>query len=232
MSPTRLIGAAEAATTGGEAIRWGTALDWAITLTIAICALIIVCILVARVVFRYHQTEGSALWLHLLGLGVLPLFVLVTGNFAVLEYATEVQFCGTCHLTMKPYIDDLHNPKSPSLAAAHFQNRFAPGAECYTCHANYGIHGTAQAKMTGLRHVYKYTTKSYHFPLKMPEPFENTLCLKCHNGAKRFMAQEVHLENGKVSEDLRTGKQQCIDCHGPAHEVPKTTKQAGAGRAS
>jgi len=225
--PIRLTGVAEASTTGGEVMRWGTALDWAITLTIAICALILVCIVVARVVFRYHQTEGSALWLHLLGLGVLPLFVLVTGNFAVLEYATEVQFCGTCHLTMKPYIDDLHNPKSQSLAAAHHQNRFSPGAECYTCHANYGIHGTFAAKMTGLRHVYKYTTKSYHFPLKMPEPFENTLCLKCHNGAKRFMAQEIHLEGGKVSEELRSGKTECISCHAPAHDVPKKTASAG-----
>ena len=126
MFPTRVTGVAEAATTGGEVIRWGTALDWAITLTIAISALIIVCILIARIVFRYHQTEGSALWLHLLGLGVLPLFVLVTGNFAVLEYATEVQFCGTCHLTMKAYIDDLHNPKSPSLAAAPLPNASLP----------------------------------------------------------------------------------------------------------
>ena len=143
-----------------------------------------------------------------------------------LEYATEVQFCGSCHLTMKPFIDDLHNPKSQSLASLHSQNRFAPGTECYSCHANYGVHGTLEAKLTGLRHVYKYNTGTYHLPLKMPQPFENMLCLKCHNGAKRFMAQEVHLENGLVSEELRSSKTECIQCHGPAHDIPQIKKAA------
>ena len=221
-----LVGTAEAASNvhGGEVARWGTALDWAMVLTAGISALILLGIIASLLVFRGRQTEGSALWVHLLCLGVLPLGLLAVGNFATLEYATEVQFCGSCHLTMKPYIDDLHNPKSESLASLHSQNRFAPGTECYSCHANYGLHGTMEAKLTGLRHVYKYNTGTYHFPLKMPEPFENTLCLKCHNGAKRFMAQEIHLENGKVSEELRTNQTECISCHGPAHNVPDMTK--------
>lgn len=223
----RLAGIAEAATAaiqGGEVARWGTALDWAIALTAGISALILICIVASLVFYRGRQTEGNALWLHLLSLGVLPVGLVFIGNFATLEYATEVQFCGSCHLTMKPYIDDLHNPKSQSLASLHAQNRIMPGTECYSCHANYGIHGTLTAKLTGLRHVYKYNTGTYHFPLKMPEPFENTLCLKCHNGAKRFMAQDIHLENGQVSEELRTSKTECISCHGPAHDVPQPKK--------
>ena len=232
MSP---VGVAEAATTavhGGEAVRWGTALDWAIALTVGISALIILGIVVSLVIYRGRQTEGSALWLHLLTLGVLPLVLLAIGNFATLEYATEVKFCGSCHLTMKPYIDDLHNAKSQSLASLHAQNRFAPGTECYSCHANYGIHGTLEAKLTGLRHVYKYNTGTYELPLKMPHAFENTLCLKCHNGAKRFMAQEVHLDSGKVSEELRSNQTECISCHGPAHEIPKVKKASASGGAS
>jgi len=228
-----LVGAAEAASTavqGGEVARWGTALDWAIALTAGISAVILICIVASLIVYRGRQTEGSALWVHLLSLGVLPLVLLAIGNFATLEYATEVQFCGSCHLTMKPYIDDLHNPKSQSLASLHAQNRMSPGAQCYACHANYGIHGTITAKLTGLRHVYKYNTGTYHLPLKMPEPFENTLCLKCHNGAKRFMAQDVHLENGKVSEELRTNKTECVSCHAPAHDIPPVKKAAAGGR--
>jgi nitrate/TMAO reductase-like tetraheme cytochrome c subunit len=224
-----LVGTAEAATAGGEVARWGTALDWAIALTAGISALILILIVVSLVAFRGRQAEGNALWLHLLSLGVLPLVLLAIGQFATLEYATEVQFCGSCHQTMKPYIDDLHNPKSQSLAALHAQNRIMPGTEGYSCHANYGIHGTLQAKLTGLRHVYKYNTGTYHFPLKMPEPFENTLCLKCHNGAKRFMAQDVHLEDGKVSEELRTNKTECISCHAPAHDIPQMKKAGGMG---
>ena len=220
--------AASAAVHGGEVVRWGSALDWAIALTIGISALIVFGIVLSLVVFRGRQTEGTALWVHLLSLGVLPLGLLAIGNFAALEYATEVQFCGACHLTMKPYIDDLHNKQSQSLASLHAQNRFAPGTECYSCHANYGLHGTLEAKLTGLRHVYKYNTATYTLPITMPHPFENTLCLKCHNGAKRFMAQEIHLENGQVSEELRTNKTECVQCHSPAHDIPKV-KKAAAG---
>ncbi len=226
-----LLGTAEAAGAvaphGGEVIRWGTALDWAIALTAGISALIVILIVTSLIVFRGRQTEGNALWVHLLSLGVLPMVLLATGNFATLEYATEVQFCGSCHLTMKPYIDDLRNPKSTSLASLHAQNRMGPGTECYSCHANYGIHGTFEAKLTGMRHLYKYNTRTYRLPLKMPEPFENTLCLKCHNGAKRFMAQDIHLDNGQVSEELRTNKTECVSCHGPAHDIPGV-KKAGS----
>ena len=205
----------------GEAIRWGTALDWAMTLTVATSALILLCIIVSRIVYGHDETGGGALWLHLLSLGVLPLFLLVVANFAVFEYATDVRFCGACHLTMKPYIDDLHNPQSQSLAALHFQNRVAPATECYACHADYGIHGTFEAKMSGLFDAYKYATGTYHLPLKMRVPFENAFCLKCHDRAKRFMAQEIHLEDEKVSRDLRSGKTECVECHSPAHDIPK-----------
>jgi nitrate/TMAO reductase-like tetraheme cytochrome c subunit len=214
------VAAAEAAAIAQhEPVRWGTALDWAIALSVVLSAAIIVLIIASRVLYRGQQTEGTALWLHAFALGVLPLFLVATGQFATLEYATEVQFCGTCHLTMKAYIDDLANPKSESLAALHFQHRVMAGTECYSCHANYGIHGTFEAKLTGLRHVWKYNTGTYVLPIKMPAPFGNDLCLKCHNGAKPFMAQDVHLENGRVSADLRDNKQQCLDCHSPAHEL-------------
>lgn len=99
------------------------------------------------------------------------------------------------HLTMKPYMDDIHDSKGRSLAARHFQHRVARGAECYSCHANYGVHGTFEAKLTGLKDVYKYVTRTYELPLKMRAPYENALCLKCHNQAKRYEAawEGIHL---------------------------------------
>ncbi len=197
----------------------GTSLDWAMGLTIAVSAIILVGIVVARLRYGGLQTEGNVLWLHLLALGVFPLFLLVVGNFAALEYSKKRVFCGTCHAPMKPYTDDLRNPKSQSLAALHFQNRFAPDTECYSCHVNYGLQGTLEAKATGLRHVYKFETRTYHLPLKMHRPFTNDLCLKCHEGAKRFMAQDVHLDGQTVSAELRTGQTECVQCHGPAHDV-------------
>lgn len=217
----------EFGTTGGEPLGWGSVLDWAMALAIGLSALILICILVSLIVYRGRQTEGNALWLHLLPLGIFPLVLLAVGNFAVLEEAKEVRFCGACHIVMKPYIDDLHDAHSQSLAALHFQHRFAPGSDCYSCHANYGAHGTFEAKMTGLVDVYRYVTRTYHLPIKMRAPFDNGLCLKCHNGAKRFMAAEIHLEGGKVSDDLRTGTYSmespgsCGLCHSLTHDIPK-----------
>ncbi len=213
-----------------DALAWGSTLDWAMALTVGLMLLIVACIVAARIVYRGRQAEGSALWLHLLCLGVFPLFLLVLGNFAVLESAKEEQFCGTCHLTMKPYVDDLHDPKGKSLAAKHFQDRFAPGTECYACHADYGLHGTFEAKLQGLHDSYRYVTRTYRLPLKMPTPFANTLCLKCHDGARSFMAEELHVDGDKVSDDLRTGKTRCVRCHKPAHHIPGAGRVAAGGR--
>jgi mono/diheme cytochrome c family protein len=206
-----------------ESLQWGTAVDWATRLTISLSVLILACIGISRFVYRGSQTEGNALWLHLLSLGVLPLSLLVVGNFAVLEYATHTNFCAACHLTMKPYLDDLYMPGGKSLAALHYQHRFVQGTECYTCHANYGLHGTFEAKMTGLRDVYRYVTRTYHLPLKMREPFENRLCLKCHNEAKRYLAHPIHVT---LSEPMWMDQIKCGGCHGPNHDIPRPKQAA------
>jgi mono/diheme cytochrome c family protein len=206
-----------------EGLKWGTALDWAMMLTIGLSALILICIVMSRIVYRGRQTEGSALWLHLLSLGIFPLSLLVVGNFAVLEYAKEVHFCGACHLAMKPYLDDLHMPGGKSLASLHYQHRFVQGTECYTCHANYGIHGTFEAKLTGLHDVYRYVTRTYHFPLKMRRPFENGLCLKCHDETKRYLAHPIHRT---LSEPFRMDQIKCSGCHRPSHDIPKPKQAA------
>jgi Doubled CXXCH motif (Paired_CXXCH_1). len=124
---------------------------------------------------------------------------------------------------MKPYVDDLHMPAGNSLAALHYQHRFVQGSECYTCHANYGIHGTFEAKMTGVKDVYRYVTRTYHLPLKMREPFENRLCLKCHDEAKRYLAHAIHVT---LSEPLRMDQIKCSGCHAPSHDIPKPKQAA------
>jgi hypothetical protein len=52
------------------------------------------CILLSWSVCRGGQTEGNALWLHLLSLGIFPLLLLAWGNFSAHEYAKEDRFCG------------------------------------------------------------------------------------------------------------------------------------------
>jgi nitrate/TMAO reductase-like tetraheme cytochrome c subunit len=222
------VSAAPTAVTLADELAWGSALDWATTLTLGLAVLIVALIVVSRFAFRGRQAEGTALWVHLLALGGAPLCLLAVGNFAVFEHSKEERFCGSCHRTMKPYIDDLRSPTSQSLAALHSQHRVAPGIACYACHANYGLHGTFEAKRTGLRHAYRYATGTFHLPLTMPAGFDNALCLKCHNRAKRFMAHEIHLDGGQVSAELATNKTGCVECHAPAHSVPGP-KTARAG---
>lgn len=104
--------------------------DLAIWLTIGLSALILIGIAASWILFRGQQTEGTALWLHLLALGVFPLFLLIIGNFSILEYSKERRFCGACHEVMKPYVDDLEKPRGQSLAALHFQHGVARGGSC------------------------------------------------------------------------------------------------------
>ena len=211
----------------GVVLRWGTTLDWAMTITTITCILILAGILMSWIFFRGRQTEGNALWLHLLALGILPMFLLPVGNFTVLEYAKEERNCNACHVVLQAYVDDMRNPKSESLAALHFQHRFSPETSCYSCHTNYGIHGSVEGKIAGLGHALRYLTHQYQLPLKISKPFSNTLCLKCHHGAKRFMARNEHLDGpGKVLVDLIDGRTRCMDCHKPAHQVRRETATA------
>ena len=198
---------------------WGSTLDWAFVLSAVLSVVILLCLGLARLRYRGRQMEIGALGMHFLSLVILPLFLFPVVNFTVFEYATRVEFCGSCHRPMAPYIEGLRAPGSPSLAALHFQNRVAPGTACYACHADYGIHGTLEAKVAGIRHLLRYITGDYSKVLTIREPFKNELCLKCHAGAKRFMAQEVHLEGGRVAPALVGEQIRCIACHAPAHDA-------------
>jgi trimethylamine-N-oxide reductase (cytochrome c), cytochrome c-type subunit TorC len=210
----------------GVVLEWGTALEWNIIFTFVLCVLILLCIALSLALYRGRQTEGNALWLHLLGLCIFPLFLLPFGNFTIFEYSKQERFCASCHTSMDPYVNDMAAPEGKSLAATHYQDRFAPGEECYTCHANYGIHGTYYAKLLGLNDAWRELTRTYTVPIKMRQPFPNALCLKCHNGARKFMKEDSHTDpGGVVAKDLLTDQTLCTDCHVPGHLLPGRGKQ-------
>ena len=219
---------AETVLTGGTS-KWGSWLDLSIASAIGFSVLILAGILLSLILFRGRQTERQALWLHLLFLGIFPILLLAVDNFATLEYTKEVQFCGSCHQTMQPYVDDLRNPQSRSLAALHLRQRAASGTECYSCHADYGLHGTFTAKLKGLQEVVTYATGRYHLPIRMQHAFENAFCLKCHDGAMHFVAQTVHLT---ILDQLRAEALKCTICHGPAHALSVAQSTSGTGGAS
>jgi cytochrome c nitrite reductase small subunit len=178
-------------------------------------------ILVVYNLIRYRgKVAGPVSWgLLVLGVGIIPALTSGFGTLLVFERAEHVDFCLSCHLTMQTFVEDMKDPKSNSLAAVHYKNRYIPDDQCYVCHTSYGMFGTVQAKESGLLDVYKYYTRTFHLPIKLREPYPNTDCLKCHAGSTKWQASHADYKDAVFS-----GQMTCMQCHGvdhPAHNVPQ-----------
>jgi hypothetical protein len=147
------------------------------------------------------------------GLVVVPAATVAVANYHTFRGVHEVQACGRCHV-MQPMITDLYDPDSDTLAARHFKNRWIPQDQCYACHSDYGLGGDLEAKMTGFRHLMRYTTHTYTEPIQARTPFNNDNCLKCHGEAPRFRAVASHQT---AHEQLAASTMSCLNCHGQAH---------------
>lgn len=172
------------------------------------------------------RTSGPLSWgLLIVGVAVVPSISLAFGTVLVFEKAERVEFCASCHLAMQPYVDDMKNPKSESLAALHYKNSFISANQCYTCHTSYGIFGTVEAKLSGMNDLYKYYTKTFHVPIKMRLAYPNGDCLKCHANSVKW--PEFHQD---FKEQLFKGEMACLDCHRdthPAHTLAKVQAKGG-----
>jgi cytochrome c-type protein NapC len=166
-----------------------------------------------------HRITKSLL---LLGLGVFPGIVSLTGNIASFEYTLSRPFCGSCHV-MGPYLRDAEDPKSMSLAALHSRNHKFGENSCYTCHADYQMLGAVTTKMNGMRHLFKYVTEYASTgpdgeggpPIHLYKPFKSEACMQCHSTtAKKYL--ETH---GDQVEQIRAGDIACIDCHSDIHPL-------------
>ena len=166
---------------------------------------------------------GPVSWVLLIvGAVAAPLLVVGGGTVLVFERAERVEFCASCHLTMKSFVDDMKDSKSHSLAALHFKNRYIPDNQCYSCHTSYGLFGTVQAKKEGLNDVYRYYTRTYHLPIKLRTPYPNTDCLKCHAGSVKWEAAHEDYKDA-----LFSGEATCMQCHAdanPAHTLAQDVK--------
>jgi len=168
--------------------------------------------------FRGRDT-GPIAWAFLIaGTILFPLILSGAGTFLVVERVKTVQLCGSCHLTMKPYVDDMENPKSKSLAAIHYANRYISVNQCYECHTAYGLLGTLEAKKQGMIDVFRYYTRTFQLPLKLSSPYRDADCLKCHAAAVKWV--EAHAE---FEKRIFAGQLTCMQCHAettPAHLLP------------
>jgi cytochrome c nitrite reductase small subunit len=166
---------------------------------------------------------GPVSWgLLLAGAVGFPMLITGVGTILVFERAERVEFCASCHLTMKSFVDDMKNPTSNSLAALHYRNRYIPDNQCYSCHTSYGLFGTVEAKKEGLNDVYKYYTRTFHLPIKLRHPYPNTDCLKCHAGSAKWIASHEEYKDA-----LFSGEATCMQCHAdsnPAHNIAQNLK--------
>lgn len=196
----------------------GTAEDWARSLGI-VFAVLDLAILVS--LWRRVRTSGltsASKQLLFFAVAVLPLTIVFFAYYYGLETSKSVEACGSCH-TMDAHVRDLRDPKSDTLAAVHFKNRYIQENHCYTCHTDYGMFGTVKAKWEGLGHTVRYTTGAYTLPLKIAHPYPNWRCLNCHGTSLKFLDPEKHPKEDMA--DLLSGKTSCLECHGPPHPRPK-----------
>jgi len=190
---------------------------------VAVRLLVVLAIVgIAVVLYSILKYKGSAKgpfsWgLLVTGAVAFPLLIISTGTVLVFERAERVEFCASCHLTMRSFVDDMKDPKSNSLAALHFKNRYIPDDQCYSCHTSYGLFGTFEAKKDGLKDVYKYYTRSFHWPIKLRHPYPNNDCLKCHADSAKWLASHEDYKQA-----LFSGEATCMQCHAdsnPAHKI-------------
>ena len=71
---------------------------------------------------------------------------------------------------MHGYVKDLKDPDSENIAAIHYKYRWIADNQCYECHSEYGLFGTAKAKMSRIRHIWSYYVLGYETPIKLRAP--------------------------------------------------------------
>jgi cytochrome c-type protein NapC len=191
--------------------------EWAsrILLWTLVLALVLAATTLARVLRgRVGGTVGRGLVT--VSVILLPAFCVVTGMLLVFPRAERVEFCGSCHEAIGPYVDDMRAETGAGLAAVHYRNQYIATNHCYACHASYGLFGTAKAKMNGIRQVLRYYAGTYERPLAMWEPYRNQECLKCHAESARWRRHEEHVGEGS-REALLADRASCMDCHEAGH---------------
>ncbi|MBI4027281.1 MAG: NapC/NirT family cytochrome c [Verrucomicrobia bacterium] len=167
---------------------------------------------------RKRLMESQSKWLLFLGLCVFPIPVVLLSSGVGMEESKSVKFCSSCHQPMGPFVNDMQNPASETLAAIHYKNSLIQHEQCWTCHSDYGISGTAKAKLTGLSHIAAVTLNTWTPPIKLPGAYPWRICLGCHGNSARFKAprKEPAAHEGLVAEVLKGGLA-CTDCHPSAH---------------
>ena len=176
----------------------------------------IVVLVLVHFIYRTRLSRGTYHWLLLLGLFVLPIIATLSATGTVMEGTKRVEACQSCHV-MDPFVNDLKNPASPTLAARHYKNNWIAKDQCYGCHITYGATGTIEGKRDGFRHWLYYVTGTYSDPIEFVGSYSNSNCLYCHGGTPKWEQVKSHQA---LKADFQNDSIGCIQCHGPPHPLP------------
>lgn len=176
----------------------------------------IVVLVLVEFAYRDRLDRAAYHWALFVGLLALPGLALIGTTETVFEETKTVASCNTCHV-MEPFVDDLRDPESATLAARHYQNKWIATHQCYQCHTTYGVHGTLAAKRDGFRHWLLYVTRTWPDPIEYAGSYPNENCTDCHAGTPAFEEVESH---DALRNDLTTDRVSCATCHGPPHPTP------------
>lgn len=180
---------------------------------------VVATMLILHTLIFHHRRlmEHRAKWFLFIGLCVLPLPALFVSIGVGLEQSKDVAFCNSCHV-MDPFLNDMNDPNSRTLAVLHYRNRYIQREHCWTCHSDYGIFGTVEAKINGLTDVYRYAFRTYRLPVRMRHPYDLSICLNCHAESALFRRPRNDPEaHAGVVEAVMKNEVSCLTCHEPAH---------------
>ena len=159
----------------------------------------------------------AAKWALLVGLLVLPAMTMLSGN--VVGFHKVKNSCTQCH-TMDPWVNDMKDPKSTTLVSRHFQNRWIPDDQCYTCHTGYGLSGNVRAKIGGLSHVTHEYFTGVPQEIKIKRPFDIATCLHCHGESAKYLKIDQHVD-AEMKPKILSGELSCFECHAAPHPRKK-----------
>jgi len=180
----------------------------------------IIGLILIQYVYKPRLPRGTYHWILLFFLFVLPTTATLTSTATVMEGTKAVEACASCHV-MQPFVNDLSDPNSPTLAARHYKNNWISREQCYSCHVTYGAAGTIEGKRDGFRHWLLYITNTYHDPIKYTGSYSNSNCMYCHEGTTKWDRVKSH---NALAEDLSSDRIACLRCHGPPHPLPQNRK--------
>jgi nitrate/TMAO reductase-like tetraheme cytochrome c subunit len=188
-------------------------LEWVKGLAIVMALSAVALIAWTLVAYRGRLSGFRARLLLFIGVCCVPFPAVLMSAAVGLEQSKAVAFCNSCHL-MGAFVADMKDADSRSLSALHFRNRYIQNDHCYSCHTDYGLFGTLEAKIGGMSHVWSEFAGAGRGTVRQKGNYRFTICLNCHGESSKFIQQKGH---AGVVNRVVGGQAACTECHNRSH---------------